>query len=99
MQIKCDPQTRTFEVIILTTFILQSSSNSPVWFNDCNGNPEKRSSLWTADVVSGHLKQNQRNLLKQANSDMSLLLIDASVNWPGTQGICNTKQPVSTIIA
>lgn len=39
----------------------------PVGFNDCYWNSEQRSSLWTANVVSGHLKQSHEILVSASS--------------------------------
>ena len=39
----------------------------PVGFNDCYWNSEQRSSLWTANVVSGNLKQSHEILVSASS--------------------------------
>ena len=39
----------------------------PVGFNDCYWNSKQRSSLWTANVVSGHLKQSHEILVSASS--------------------------------
>ena len=76
---RCFPFYWLFVVILLVFgfwfLVLRTQSGSallvprhiPVGFNDCYWNSEQRSSLWTANVVSGHLKQSHEILVSASS--------------------------------
>lgn len=77
-------------------FILLHSNNSPVWFNNCYRDSEERSSLWTADIISGHLKQRQTE--ESCYNKLTMKCSSVSMTWFQTSFELSVF-PLSTIIS